>query len=168
MFVYSLIVGYIYCTIAHCIPITINQYVDKFLIIVSSAIISFIFGKIVESKKYIPLFQKLRILNSFNSYLWDDLMDRNYPMKLHIEYDDCKYEGILHYFESESSSPHFALASYIVFDLDGNVKYNYSDDPTHVVVLSSANAKKIEIIYNENSQECDMINALCKYHESVK
>ena len=95
-------------------------------------------------------------------------MDRNYPMKLHVEFDDCQYEGMLHLFESCSNSPHLVLASYVVSDLGGNIKQDYTDDPTRVIVLDSDKAKNIEIVYNENSQECKFIDDLCRYHKSIK
>lgn len=164
----SLIIGYVYCNIAYCIPISINYYVDHVSIIMSSIIVSFYLGRFVAKKKYIILFDKIGIRDSFNIYMWDDLMDQSEPMKIIITYNDLQYEGMIHNFESYSNSPHITLASYIIKDTNGLKIKDYTDDPTKVIVLDSSTAKCVEIIYSKNSDECQMIEELCNYHMSIQ
>lgn len=164
----ALVIGYVYCNIAYCIPISINYYVDQVLIILSSVVVSFFLGRFVAGRKYMKLFNKLRIRNSFNTYMWDDLMDQTEPMKITITYDTSQYEGMLYYFESYSNSPHITLASYIVRDFNKLTTKDYTDDHTKVVILDSSTAKCIEIIYGKNSTECQTIKDFCDYHKSIQ
>lgn len=163
----SLVIGYIYCNIAYCIPISINYYIDHILIILSSIVVSFYLGRFIASKKYMKLFDIIGIRNSFNTYMWDDLMDQSEPMKIIITYDTIQYEGMVHNFESYSNSPHITLASYITRDKNNIIIKDYTDDNTKIIVLDSSTAKSVEIIYSKNSSECQMIEELCGYHISI-
>lgn len=164
----SLVIGYVYCNIAYCIPVSINYYMDHVLIIISSAIVSFYLGHFVINKKYMNFFDKIGIRNSFNNYIWDDLMDQSKPMKIIITYNNFQYEGMFYNFESYTNSPHITLASYIVRDTNELIIKNYADDPTRVIVLDSSAAKSVEIIYSKDSTECNMINRFCNYHMSIQ
>lgn len=164
----AFVIGYIYCNIAYCIPISINYYIDHVFIILSSVVVSFFLGRFVASKKYMKLFDKLGIRNSFNTYIWDDLMDQSKPMKIIITYDTLQYEGMLHNFESYSNSPHITLASYIVRDSNGLTIKDYTDNHTNVVVLDSSTAKCVEIVYSKNSSECQTIEDFCNYHKTLQ
>lgn len=164
----ALVIGYIYCNIAYCIPISINYYVDHVLIVLSSVVVSFYLGRFIASKKYIKLFDKIGIRNSFNTYMWDDLMDQFEPMKIIITYDAFQYEGMIHNFESYSNSPHITLASYIIRDTNEIIIKDYTNDPTKVIILDASSAKSVEIIYSKNSAECQMIEQLCNYHMSLQ
>lgn len=111
---------------------------------------------------------ELCIRNSFNTYIWDDLMDQSEPMKIIITYDTSQYEGMLYNFESYSNSPHITLASYIVRDFNKLTTKNYTDDHTKVVILDSSTTKCIEIIYSKNNIECQTIKNFCDYRKSIQ
>ena len=100
--------------------------------------------------------------------LIDDIMDDDYPMKAIISYDDIVYEGIIHNYESYSNAPHVALGSYVVKDNNGVIKNDYSEDNTRITILDTSKANNVEILYCKDSNECDDLQNLCKFHNIYK
>lgn len=164
----SIVVGYIYCNIAYMIPVTFSYLIDNLLIILSSIITAYVLAKIVMSKNITPILDKLGILDTGNVYMWDDLMDKNYPMKMRIVYNNMTYEGITHNIESYTNSPHIAMCSYKIYNKKGKKVYDYSTDNTRVIIIHTEMAEKIEIIYDKNSLECKDIQSLCDYNKNIE
>lgn len=164
----SLVVGYIYCNIVYLIPFSISYTVDNILIVLSALILGYLFAILLRQKKIIYILDILRIRETGNMYLWDDLMDNNYPMKISIEYEDRIYEGMLHNYEGYSNNPHVAIASYIVKDNLKNIIEDFSEDKTKVAILDTEKANCIHIEYHINSNECKDLKNLCDFHQSFK
>lgn len=135
--------------------------------VLTSIIIGYFVGKISISRKITPILDRLGILDTGNIFLWDDLMDKKYPMKICITCDDSKYEGIAHNIESYSNSPHIALSSYIIYDKDGKIIENHSKNNRRVIIIDTAASKKVEIIYDKDSDECKDIQLLCDYNKKI-
>ena len=164
----TLVVGYIYCHIAYIIPFSISYQIDIALIIMSALIMGYTSAKLSKSKCMIHILDRLKIRDTGNIYLWDDIMDDDYPMKAIISYDDIVYEGIIHNYESYSNAPHVALGSYVVKDNNGVIKNDYSEDNTRITILDTSKANNVEILYCKDSNECDDLQNLCKFHNIYK
>lgn len=148
----SLIIGYAYCNFAYIIPISFNKYVDNVLILITAIIMSYILARLYRSELKGKLFDFLKIPDTGNEYMWDDLLDDKYPMRIRIKYDDYTYEGFLHAIQSYSYSPQVAIALYTVVNKNGKVIKNYSDDETFVMVFDLSKADVIELIYQKESR----------------
>ena len=133
----SLVFGYIICNVAYLIPFTITYEIDIIGIAVSSIILACILGKIITSNKIIPLLDKLKIRDTFNTYMWDDLMDMEYPMKVRVKYASTEYIGMLHTFESYSNSPHITLASYSIIECFNSAMFSSLSSSPSVRYISS-------------------------------
>lgn len=160
VFLSSLVSGYIICSIANQIPISINEYVDNVCIVLASVSLGFLAAKLVLSTKIKPVLEFLKILDTGNVYIWDDLMDKKYPMKVSVKVNGQMYVGMVHNIESYSNSPHITLASYIVYNENGNIIKDFSSDVTRVIILDTSLATEVEIIYNAKSDECEDIKLL--------
>lgn len=162
----SLVIGFVYFNICSLIPFSISSEVDIFLIFVSSIIVSYISGRIRSSNKLISLLDFLKIRNSMHKYIWDDLMDNDYPMKIIVKINEATYNGMIHYIENYSNSPHIAMASYkIEFD-DGKI-LDYSNNPEQVMVIDTSKADYVEIIYDKESIPYQDIKMLCDYNNQL-
>lgn len=164
----TLVIGYIYCHIAYIIPFSISYQIDTALIVVSALIMGYTIAKLSKSKCMIHILDYLKIRDTGNVYLWDDIMDDDYPMKAIVSYDDTVYEGIIHNYESYSNAPHVALGSYIVKDSNGIIKSDYSEDNTRIIILDTSKALNVEILYCKNSKECDDLLNLYKFYNMYK
>lgn len=163
----SIVVGYIYCKIANMIPISFGEKVDNVFIVLSALIVSYLIAILLRSRKVIySILDKLKIRDTGNLYIWDDLMDNDYPMLVCITYNDKSYTGIVHNFESYSNTPQVVLASYIIKDSFGNIICDYTDDITKVIILNTNNAKSVEIYYHHDSNECLDIKTLCDFNKT--
>lgn len=163
----SVVVGYVYCNIAYLIPFTISKIADNILIVLSAVIFAYILARVLRNKKIsLYILDWLKIRDTGNLYLWDDLMDNDYPMRAIVHYEDIIYDGIIHIYENYSNEPHIALGSYIIKDKDEGILYDFTDDDTRIVILNTANATDIEIVYNKDSTECADIRDLCDYNKN--
>lgn len=161
----SLVVGYIYCNIAYKIPCTISYEIDSVVIVLSSLCLGYASGILLRGKKIVYILDFLKIRDTGNVYLWDDLMDNDYPMKACVKYDDKIYEGMIHNYESYTNSPHIVLCSYVVKDVEGHIVENFLKDETKVVVLNIDDSKVVCIEYYHDSQECKDLRSLCVFNE---
>jgi hypothetical protein len=167
----SIVVGYVYCSIMRIIPFSISETVDNVCIVLSAIICAYCFARIVQNKKImLPILDKLNIRETGNLYLWDDLVDNDYPMRVIVTYEDAIYDGMLHIFESYSNVPHIVLGAYVIKDAHGRqIIYDRSEDSTSLIVLDISKAKDVEIVYHKDSVECVDIKNLCNYRgEYVK
>lgn len=165
----SLVVGFIYCKIAYMIPYTLSAKVDNVLIVLSALCLGYLLAIIFRQKKIVYyILDKLKIRDTGNVYIWDDMMDNRYPMKVSIAYDDVIYIGMVHNFESYTNNPHIALVSYIVKDTHGKIINDYSADDTKVIILNTEVSKYVEIEYYSDSDECKDIKNLCDFNKAFK
>jgi len=163
----SLVIGFIYYKIASIIPFTLSVEIDNILIIISALCLGYLLAIIFRQKKIVySILDKLKIRDTGNVYMWDDLMDDKFPMKIRITYDDNTYTGIIHTFESYTNTPHIALASYIVEDINRKIEKDYSNDNTKIIILNTDTAKSIEVEYYNASDECLDIKDLCVFNRA--
>lgn len=169
----SLVVGYIYTNIAYLIPVSTydwlvdiewidNAYIgDNLLIALSAVILGFLFAKILRSKSIQWLLEKLKIRESGNIYLWDDLLDNVYPMKAVLTCGDITYEGMVHMYECYSNEPHVVLSAYTVKDtVSDRVLEDFSNDSTKVIIINTAKADTISIVYYEDEGKNSIFQSL--------
>lgn len=148
----SLVIGYVCCRIAYIIPLSISPTVDNILIITVSIIAAFLIGKLfTNSSLIVKILDILQIRDTCNIYIWDDLMDTKYGMKICIESDDMIYEGYAHQIESYTNTPHIALALCQIKDRNGKIIEDNSKNPRKIIVLDSGTAKYVKVIYDEKS-----------------
>lgn len=163
----SLVIGVIYYKIVNLIPIHVSNDIDNIMIIISSLISAYLLARIFTSKYWISIFDLLKIRDTGNTYYWDDLMDNNYPMKIKVTYDNFLYEGMLHNFQSYSNEPHIVLASYIVKNEYGDILDDFTNNDTKLIVLDTAKANNVEIIYANKSEICKDLNNLCNSNATL-
>lgn len=165
----SLVIGFIYYKIANMIPFTISVEIDNVLIVLSALGLGYLFAISFRQKKIVyGVLDKLRIRDTGNVYMWDDLMDDKYPMRLRIVYDDAIYTGMIHIIESYTNNPHIALSSYMIENIQGEILKDYSNDHTKIIVLNTDIAKLVEIEYYNDSDECIDIKNLCDFNINFK
>ena len=165
----SLVVGYIYCNIAYKIPFTITNEIDNVLIVLTALLFGYLFAILLRQKKIVLfIVDFLKIRDTGNIYLWDDLLDNKYPMKASISYGDKTYEGMIHNFESYSNNPSIVLASYVIKDDQDNIIEDFSEDNTKVIVLNTEDSKSVSLEYDHNSDECKDLLNLCEDNKRFK
>lgn len=163
----SLVLGYIIWNILHLIPISISYTIDTLGMIVIAIFLGYVSGMVLRSKKFIYVLDRLKIHDTPYVYYWDSIMDNDFPMKVIIGYEKCTYEGMLHNYESYSNNPHMVLAAYVLKDENGKIKEDNSKKDNIVIVLDSASAKYVKVIYYTESRECTDIQNLVKANESI-
>lgn len=134
----------------------------------SALFLSYLFAILLRQKKIVYILDFLKIRDTGNIYLWDDLMDNKYPMKAGISYEDKIYEGIIHNYQSYSNDPHIVLASYVIKDIQDNIIEDFSEDETKIVVLNTGDSKSICIEYYHDSDECKDLRSLCTFNKCFK
>lgn len=157
----SLVIGYVFWSIAYIIPFSISYEIDAIGIVLSALVLGYIFGRIIRSKQVIKLLDLLKIRDTGNKYFWDDLMDDTYAMKAKISYENMIYEGMLHNYESYSNDPHIVLGAYVIKNSEGKAVKNYSEDNSRIIILNISNAISVEVIYDKESKECCDLKYLC-------
>lgn len=180
----SLVIGYIYTNIAYMIPASTydwlvgrewidNAYIgDNILIILSAVICGFLSARILRSKSIQWLLAKLKIRESGNVYLWDDLLDNEYPMKAILTCGNLIYEGMVHMYESYSNEPHVVLSAYLIRDVAAcRTLEDFSNDSTKVIIIDTAKADTISIVYYEDEGKnsiCQSLKELCDFKKSFE
>lgn len=163
----SLIIGYVYCNLAYSIPITINRYIDNALILITAIIMAYMLARFYRSEHKVELFDFLKIPDTGNEYMWDDLLDDTWPMRISIIYNEYTYDGFLHATQSYSYSPQVAVALYKVTDKKGRIIKNYSDDERRIMIFDVSKADYIELVYDEESRIASDIRKFKGYEQKA-
>lgn len=163
----SLVIGYIYFKIANLIPISFSYEIDILCIIASALVLGYVFAKLLNSAITAKVLDFLKIRDTGNLYYWDDIMDNEYPMKIRVICENEIYEGMLHNYESYSNDPHIILSSYVIMDKDENVKKDFTDNDSRTIVLNTAEAIAVEIMYAQNSEMCEDLESLCNSNKKL-
>lgn len=157
----SLVFGYVICKIMELIPFSINPIIDSFGIMCTSIVAGYILGLPFQYNQIIyKICDIFKLRNSINDYIWDDILDWDYPNKLIVYYSDKIIEGYVHYSESYSNIPSVTLAGYIIRDKNQNILSDHSSDNDKVIFLQLCNAEYVEVIYNHKSPMCMEIKDL--------
>lgn len=148
----SFVAGYIIYFFAKMIPHSkIADKIYPILITIVAIVIAYLLAKFLISNKAIKIFDFLRIGETGNNYLWDDLRDPDYGIIATVTYPDKVFEGYIHEREAFTNSPHLVLCLYKVYDQNGNIYEDYSNDPSILIVLDSGNAESVKLDYANES-----------------
>ena len=71
---------------------------------------------------------------------------------------------MFHNFESYSNEPHIILTSYVIKDKFGNIVKNFINDNTKIIILDTAKAEQVEVIYSNKSEVCKDLKSLCNFN----
>lgn len=158
----SLVIGYICYQLASLIPCSYGTIIDFLGISACSVFVAYIIGLILNTRLYIKICDILKIRESGKKYLWSDILDHSYPMKVSLYYGNIKYNGYLFNCESYSNTPNVVLVSYKMISVkQGDILEDHSQDKKNIIILNTNKADKVEIIYDGNSKICNEIQSFC-------
>lgn len=149
----SFILGYLYKLFVGIIPINISSIIDNCFIIISGAIVSYVFAQLCTNGKLNKLFSILKIHRTNSQIIWTDLIDKEYTMMVSIEMPNNKrYIGFLGITEEFNQKPMISLYGYKIFNIETNMLIeDNSKIANKTIILDSSKALSIEIIYNKDS-----------------
>lgn len=158
----SLVIGYICYQLASLIPFSYGTIIDFLGISACSVFVAYIIGLILNTRLYIKICDILKIRESGKKYLWSDILDHSYPMKVSLYYGNIKYNGYLFNCESYSNTPNVVLVSYKMISVkQGDILEDHSQDKKNIIILNTNKADKVEIIYDGNSKIYNEIQSFC-------
>ena len=116
------------------------------LLLLCSAILSFILAIITQHEKFNKLLLLAGIKRTTNSNIWEDVVKPNCWLMVYLNSRDLVYFGQYKYGEEFTSKPLLVLEHYQVMDLDGNIKSNCSNS-SEVAIIDTKDIERIEIVY---------------------
>ena len=144
----SFVYGYIIYWIASIIPHgNISNKIYPIIITIVAIFVSYLLARFLTSKKSMKLFDSLRIGETGNDYLWDDIRDPDYGVIATVSYQDKIFEGYIHEYEAYTNSPHIVLCLYKVYDTNKNIIEDNSKDPSLLIMLDTAKANSVKMDY---------------------
>ncbi|RGY98605.1 hypothetical protein [Clostridium sp. AM58-1XD] len=102
----------------------------------------------------------LKISNSLNDYIWDDLIDWKNPTKLCVHYPNRIIEGYIHFTENYSNVPSLSLAGYVIKDSSGQILIDNRHTENKVIFIELDKSEYVEIEYYDKSSMCIDIKTL--------
>lgn len=162
----SLVVGFIFYTIAESISKNIGKPIHILTVLLSAAVVAYLLAQLFSSSFMIEIFDFLKIRNTGNAYLWDDLLDKDKPMKIIITFENEIYEGMAHYIESYTNTPYIALASYVIKDKNNKSITDCTTSENQVIVVDTSKAKSVELQYLDESEVRVDIQSLVNHNPS--
>lgn len=118
-------------------------------IILFTVLTAYLSGKIVTSNWIKTFLLKIKIERTPNKNIWDDIIQENTWLYVHIKDKDYAYLGLLQYVEENCSNPKVVLSNYKLITMStAETKKDYSNDSNKKILLDTSNIEVIEIIYN--------------------
>ncbi len=128
----------------------IRYYISIFLFTI---FIAYILGEIVISKFFKSFLLKIKIERTPNENIWDDIIQKNTWLYVHIKNKDYAYLGKLQYVEENCRNPKIVLSNYKLIKMStAETKKDYSNNSNKKILLDTNNIEIIEIIYKENQK----------------
>ena len=154
----SIITGFIIYLLMSFVPLHVSSEIDFIGILCCSIIFAYVIGKIQSTCLYERILDKLHIWTTSNTFIWDDIMDQEYPMKLCIHSKDRIYEGYPQYIEGDQRTPVISLAKFRILSLDNDVLE--IGNTNQIIVVDSSKADYIEVTYYDSSAKCERLVSL--------
>lgn len=148
-----LVFGFLICQTCFAFPFSFGKYADNVCIVVFSIMFGYFAAKMMNSKCINRFLDIIKIRRTVNTYLWNDLMDLDFPMKAKVTINNNIYNGKIHLIEEFSNNPHIVLAEY-------SINGNENMENNKIIVLDSSKASEIIIEYDKNSPMLDEISFL--------
>ena len=114
----SIVVGFIIDHVMKLIPVNISPEIDIIGIAITSLLLGFILAKIYRSEIFNSfLFAVCKINATTDSYIWDTIINRDYPVLIEIvTQDDYTITGFSDLVQEQTDDPHITLANFKIFD----------------------------------------------------
>lgn len=117
------------------------------LLLLFSVILGILVAYITQSKWFNNLLLKTGIKRTTNPNIWDDIIEPNCWLMVYLSSSELVYFGQFKYSEEFAVKPIIVLERYQIIDMDGNIKSDYSNNPSEVAVIDTKNIERIEITY---------------------
>lgn len=137
------------------VPINISAEIDTIGIIVTSILLGFVAAKIYRSRIFNGfLFTVCNIHGTTDSYIWDSIINNNYPVMIEIvTQDDLLIKGFTDLVEEHTDAPHIMIANYTIIDKDGAVVETPKQNQTLFFDLKNAKYYKFKFYKNDPKRE---------------
>ncbi len=134
--------------------VNINSPGWVILIIFISAILAFVFTKLILWDKFHRILKKCGVNRSFFKSIWNDLADMNHGvwLRLYLPEDRVVYTGTLRKYEEEQENYYLTISNYSSYSYDEKEIDNYYEDSTKWAALNTKDISRIEIFYHPESR----------------
>lgn len=136
----SIVVGFIIDHIMKLIPINISPEIDTIGIIFTSLFVGFVLAKFYRSNAFNNfLFNVCKINATTDSYIWDTIINRDYPVLIEIvTQDNLTITGFPDLVEEHTDAPHIMIANFKIYDATGYCIESSSEHDTLLFDLKTA------------------------------
>lgn len=148
----SLAVGFALNCFFELAPTTGNNLMDKVIMIISSPILGYFAGTIVNSDKFGVICRFFKIKQTPNSTIWRDIEDSHCGVFIRLENYENKtvFDGLYVLGEAYERFPIIQLSGYRKA-VDGEIEFDYKDKPYNTIVLDTSKFDEISVFYDTRS-----------------
>lgn len=155
-FMISITIGYIIYNSARLFPFTLGVYLDNILIILTSAVLGLVIGKISQSNAINKLYGFLGIYRSSSGILWYDIVRKSqqHECNILIKYKDktsgYTYAGKLYMLEANRRTPYIVLTKYYILDTNMKLIEDWRLSKNGLIILQPEDSADFQIYYDTN------------------
>lgn len=146
----STAVGFIIDHVMKLIPVNISPELDTIGITITSLFLGFVLAKIYRSEIFNNfLFTVCKINATTDSYIWDTIINRDYPVLIEIvTQDNYTITGFSDLVEEHTDDPHITLANFKIFDGSNHCIKQSKENET--LFFDLKNAKHYSFKFHKN------------------
>lgn len=116
-----------------------------------TVIVAYIGGILFSSKCFNRLLLNFGIKRTVNENIWEDVIQNDTWLYIHMKNEDYGYLGLHRYSEENCSNPKIVLGFYQLIEKStGKVVTDCSDDDNKLIMIDTKNVDTIEIIYQNS------------------
>lgn len=137
-------------------------------LILTSAFLGLIIGKITTHRQFNLLLHKLHIGRTTNTNIWDDAIKPYTWVRVFMN-DGSSYMGQYRFGEPFKSEPIIVLATYQKLNKDIDVVIDNTQKPNELIMLNTKDFDRIEIIYVDPPERSNKIRErLVRWKQRIK
>lgn len=120
----SIVWGYIIANSLLLIPFSKGPVWDRIGIIITSALLGYVLGLILETRWFRKGLDKLKIYDNGVTSPWIFAQDKT-PYEIIARYDNYSIRGFVYYFDGPSENSKAVVGGYTIYDKDGKIIKDY-------------------------------------------
>lgn len=154
----SLVIGFILKQLLSLIPVRFSFEVNYIILLCVSFLLAFGLAKLVQTKIFSSLLNKLGTGRTVNSNFWDDVIDSEMFIKVVNYSEEYAIIGLCSKVEEVQRVPQIVLEHYKIEDLSGDILENHIGNKNESIVVNLEKYDNVHIIYSKNSKNCSKVN----------
>lgn len=153
------VIGYFYCFVAFNIPVSINYFADRIIIVISAALLGYLAANVIMSKRWEKVLQFLKIERTAHATAWSEILSHGCDNHIAVTSKGKIFEGIIFSYEDGTNAPWVALRNFVIRDeKTREILENKLESDSEIVYINVDSCDNVRLYYYDDASKEQLKN----------